>query len=142
LNTATQPRLVLELKSLSSYLRSREMAQALLLLTAAGVTWLMTLATVASLTRGRAHRRAREFAIHLALGANRRTLASVALLESLLLGLIAAAAALIGAWPLISWTARVLPDTLLLIRPIQFDLRTVVILAAAAAAALVVMVLA
>ena len=106
-----------------------------MLLGAALCLLLIACANVASLELAGALQRARAYAVHAALGASRRVLGRIALLEGLVLLTIALAGAIGLAWLGIEEMNRYLPDALRLrtANPIDFDLRTTSWMAAAAA---------
>jgi predicted permease len=122
------------LLALSDYLGSHERP---ILVTAAGVTTsllLIALVSLSGLAMSRAHGRAREVTVRVAIGANHWHLIRRWTVEVLLLAMGAVALAGVAVGPLIAWTRNLLPGSMLFLKAVRFDERVAATLIACTAA--------
>ncbi len=108
---------------IGDHLGRRQRPALALVISAAGILLLLACVNLAGLTAARNIERRRELAIRIALGARRWVLARELLAELATPAVIATAAALLLARPLLVWTIDLLPATVTLLKEPAFDYR-------------------
>jgi hypothetical protein len=120
---------------LASYIGSVERPTMLTFAMAAALVMVMALVSAVGLAASRAYGRARESSIRVALGARRRDFVLSWLGEAALVALGTTLVGLAALVPMARWTVALLPESMLILGPVEIDGRVVAGLVAGAAVA-------